>query len=50
MQTINFMKNVAIMGGLAMVAAFGPGPVSVDARQEAPRLAGADLNVVPKGA
>jgi len=26
----NFMKNLAIMGGLALVAAFGPGPVSVD--------------------
>jgi putative oxidoreductase len=26
----HFMKNVAIMGGLLMVAAFGPGPLSID--------------------
>ncbi len=28
-QQINFMKNVAIMGGLLFVAAFGPGPLSL---------------------
>jgi len=30
MQMINFMKNLAIMGGLALVVGFGPGPISVD--------------------
>ncbi|MHB8410553.1 MAG: DoxX family protein [Candidatus Acidiferrales bacterium] len=28
---IHFLKNVAIMGGLLMVAAYGPGQLSVDA-------------------
>jgi putative oxidoreductase len=31
-QFIQFMKNLAIMGGLWTVAAFGPGSVSLDAR------------------
>jgi putative oxidoreductase len=30
MQEINFLKNVAIMGGIFMVAAFGPGRLSID--------------------
>jgi len=30
MQQINFMKNVAITGGMLMVFAFGPGRYSVD--------------------
>ena len=34
-QTIQFMKNLAIMGGLLMVVANGPGPVSMD-RPDAP--------------
>jgi putative oxidoreductase len=29
-QLDNFMKNLAIMGGLAFVMSFGPGPVSID--------------------
>jgi len=29
-QQINFMKNVAITGGMLMVFAFGPGAWSVD--------------------
>ncbi|HEX7927050.1 MAG TPA: DoxX family protein [bacterium] len=29
-ELVNFLKNIAIMGGLLMVAAFGPGPFSVD--------------------
>jgi len=28
--SIMFMKNLAIMGGLLYVAAYGPGPISVD--------------------
>jgi putative oxidoreductase len=32
-QMINFYKNLAIAGGLLFVAAFGPGPLSVDSRQ-----------------
>jgi putative oxidoreductase len=30
MQMANFLKNVGLAGGLALVAVFGPGPVSVD--------------------
>ncbi len=30
MQQINFLKNLAIMGGMLMVVAFGPGTYSVD--------------------
>ena len=29
-QKINFMKNLAILGGMLMVAAFGPGRLSAD--------------------
>ncbi|MBC8119105.1 MAG: DoxX family protein, partial [Burkholderiaceae bacterium] len=32
MQQINFFKNVAIVGGLLFVMAFGPGRLSVDKR------------------
>jgi len=32
-QQINFMKNLAIAGGMLVVAAFGPGRLSVDARR-----------------
>ncbi len=32
MQEIQFMKNVAIIGGLLFVMAFGPGRISVDKR------------------
>lgn len=40
-QQLMFMKNLAIVGGLLMVAALGSGPASVDARrsQPAPRAA-----------
>jgi putative oxidoreductase len=31
-QTIHFLKNLAIMGGMLMVFAFGPGGWSIDAR------------------
>jgi putative oxidoreductase len=34
-QQINFMKNLAIAGGLLVVAAFGPGRLSLDARRRA---------------
>lgn len=33
-QMIMFLKNLAIMGGLLLVATFGPGPYSVDAPVE----------------
>ncbi len=32
MEQINFMKNLAVIGGLLMVIAFGPGRLSVDKR------------------
>ncbi len=32
MQVAMFMKNLAIIGGLLMVASAGPGPISLDAR------------------
>ncbi|MEO0801977.1 MAG: DoxX family protein [Cyanobacteria bacterium J06642_2] len=35
-QTIQFMKNLAIIGGLLMVVGNGPGPISLDP----PRVAG----------
>jgi len=31
-QQVNFMKNLAIIGGLLMLSHFGPGPVSFDER------------------
>ena len=31
-QVIMFMKNLAILGGVLMIASFGPGPLSLDAR------------------
>jgi putative oxidoreductase len=34
-QQINFMKNLAIAGGMLVVAAFGPGRLSLDARRRA---------------
>ena len=33
-QMINFMKNVAIAGGIMLVLAFGAGPWSIDARRQ----------------
>ncbi|WP_300295464.1 DoxX family protein [Ferrovibrio sp.] len=33
MQQINFFKNLAIVGGLLLVAAFGAGPLSLDSRK-----------------
>ena len=35
-QVIMFMKNTAIMGGLLLIAYFGAGPVSIDARATSP--------------
>jgi putative oxidoreductase len=32
-QKINFYKNIAIIGGLFAILAFGPGGWSVDAKQ-----------------
>ena len=36
MQTIQLMKNIAIMGGMLMVVAFGPGGWALDARGRRP--------------
>jgi putative oxidoreductase len=33
MQLVNFLKNLAIMGGLAFVATYGPGLLSITARR-----------------
>ena len=38
-QMVQFTKNVAIMGGLFMVIAMGPGRYSIDARMRRPRAA-----------
>lgn len=38
MEKVQFMKNLAIFGGLLAVAALGAGPVSLDARWPARRL------------
>ena len=35
METIQFMKNLCIMGGMLYVMAFGAGPLSVDNRKHA---------------
>lgn len=37
-QQIMFMKNISIMGGLLMVASFGPGAISLDGRDETESL------------
>ena len=34
MQQIHFMKNIAIMGGMLYVMAFGAGPLSLDNRRQ----------------
>jgi putative oxidoreductase len=34
-QFVNFWKNVTIAGGMLMLAAFGPGSISIDARRKA---------------
>jgi putative oxidoreductase len=36
-QMVNFMKNLCIMGGLAMLYAFGPGRFSIDAAMRRPK-------------
>lgn len=33
MQKLNFTKNIAILGGLLVLSAFGPGALSVDGRK-----------------
>ena len=35
MESILFMKNVAITGGFLFLVANGPGPISIDARRQA---------------
>lgn len=38
MQTIQFLKNLAMFGGLLVVAAHGAGPISLDARRRPEEL------------
>ncbi len=45
-QMIMFMKNMAILGGLLLVASFGSGPVSVDARATLPNSQKHDAHVI----
>jgi len=45
MQIVQFLKNVAIAGGLVAIVVSGPGPVSVDARRRAARSVGAPAKV-----
>jgi putative oxidoreductase len=33
-QTVNFFKNLGLIGAFAMIAVFGAGPYSLDARRE----------------
>lgn len=47
-QQINFLKNLAIAGGMLIVAAFGPGTLSIDARPG--RSSGVDLTRPARGA
>ena len=35
MQFVNFMKNISILGGMLLLASFGPGAFSVDGRKTA---------------
>lgn len=37
MQMIQFMKNIAIAGGLLVLAEHGAGPISLDAKRSPPR-------------
>ena len=39
-QTIFFMKNLSIAGGFLMLAAFGPGALSIDARRTSSEVSG----------
>ncbi|MFQ5668864.1 MAG: hypothetical protein ACE5I7_20915, partial [Candidatus Binatia bacterium] len=34
-QTVNFLKNLAIIGGLLTLTAHGPGRISIDGRESA---------------
>jgi len=43
-QTIFFMKNLSIAGGFLMLAAFGPGILSVDARRAGGEIAGSGVS------
>ena len=45
-EMIHFLKDIAIIGGLLQVAAFGPGSVSLDARRLS--LARSDRRAMPR--
>lgn len=49
MQMASFMKNLAIMGGLALVVGFGPGSLSIDARGGQPRVGSPVAAVYDRG-
>lgn len=40
MNTIMYMKNLSMMGGLLLLASMGPGAYSIDGRDEVPALGG----------
>jgi len=46
-QLNNFMKNLAIMGGMLYVMAYGAGPVSVDNAGGQPAVAGGNAHPAP---
>jgi putative oxidoreductase len=48
MQMINFLKNLAIMGGLFQVAAASPAPVRVAARAETDRVPHRVTDLTPR--
>jgi putative oxidoreductase len=47
-QMINFLKNIAMMGGLLQVVAFGAGVISIDGMRSGQRLG--NLNAAANGA
>jgi putative oxidoreductase len=46
-QLIHFLKNLAITGGLLYIAAYGPGPISLDGRQIGPIDPMLDVGIRP---
>ena len=44
-QMIHFLKNLAMTGGLLYIAAYGPGPISLDGRRTGPIEPTLDLGI-----